>query len=204
VEPIASRETKPAPYAYDVAVMLLYTGCRYSEVGSIPWSAIDRVERRWVDIYRTKTSNSTVMAMPVRLREVLQRRHASRGNSSYVFPGYSDDGKETPRGTSTMAIRQAIARAGLNAPDLVKRYGRATAHTLRDTYASWLVQRGVSLFKVQELLGHSDTRMTQKYAKLDPRRVADEVAAVFDALALEPPITERSPAIQYVVPAATK
>jgi site-specific recombinase XerD len=47
---------------------------------------------------------------------------------------------------------------------------------------SWLVQRGVSLFKVQELLGHSDTRMTQKYAKLDPRRVADEVAAVFDTL----------------------
>ena len=40
----------------------------------------------------------------------------------------------------------------------------------------------MSLFKVQELLGHSDTRMTQKYAKLDPRRVADEVAAVFDSL----------------------
>jgi site-specific recombinase XerD len=29
-------------------------------------------------------------------------------------------------------------------------------------YGSCLVQRGVSLFKVQELLGHSDTRMTQK------------------------------------------
>jgi site-specific recombinase XerC len=40
----------------------------------------------------------------------------------------------------------------------------------------------VSLFKVQELLGHSDTRMPQKYAKLDPRRVADEVAAIFDNL----------------------
>src|SRR5712672_596886 len=85
-------------------------------------------------------------------------------------------------GTSIHAIRKAIERAGLNAPDLVKRYGRATTHTLRDTYASWLVQRGVSLFKVQELLGHADTRMTQKYAKLDPRRVADEVAAIFDNL----------------------
>jgi hypothetical protein len=31
--------------------------------------------------------------------------------------------------------------------------------------------------------------MTQKYAKLDPRRVADEVAEIFDALALERPIT---------------
>ena len=68
-------------------------------------------------------------------------------------------------------------------PVFVQRYGRATTHTLRDTYASWLVQRGVSLFKVQ--LGHSDTRMTQKYAKLDPRRVADEVAQIFDNLSAE-------------------
>lgn len=49
--------------------------------------------------------------------------------------------------------------------------------------------RGV---KVQELLGHSDTRVTQKYAKLDPRRVADEVAEIFDALALKRPRTERA------------
>jgi hypothetical protein len=53
------------------------------------------------------------------------------------------------------------------------------------------VPRGVSLFKVQELLGHSDTRITQKYAKLDPRRVADEVAAIFDNLSSDPPRLRR-------------
>jgi hypothetical protein len=35
------------------------------------------------------------------------------------------------------------------------------------------------------LLGHSDPRMTQKHAKLAPGAVADEAAAVLDALALE-------------------
>ena len=43
----------------------------------------------------------------------------------------------------------------------------------------------MSLFKVQELLRYSDSRMTQKYSNLDPRRVADEVAAIFDNLSAE-------------------
>jgi len=52
---------------------------------------------------------------------------------------------------------------------------------------SWLVQRGVSLFKVQALLGHADPRMTMKYAKLAPGSVADEAAEVLDQ-----PATERA------------
>jgi integrase len=38
----------------------------------------------------------------------------------------------------------------------------------------------VSLFKVQQLLGHSSPEMTQKYAKLAPASVADEAAAVLE------------------------
>jgi integrase len=172
--------------AYDLAVTLLDTGARLSEIGEIPWSSIDILGWRGIDLYRSKTSNSSMLTMTERLREVLQRRYAARGNSAYVFPGYTDDGADTPRGQSSHAIRRAIERAGLNSnPAQVKRDGRATCHTFRDTFASWLVQRGVSLFKVQMLLGHSDPRMTQKYAKLAPGAVADEAAAVLDQLATE-------------------
>ena len=91
-----------------------------------------------------------------------------------------------PRGKSTKAIRNAIDRAGCNSnPAQVKRDGRAICHTFRDTFASWLVQRGVSLFKVQQLLGHSTSMMTQKYAKLAPGAVADEAAEILDQLAGE-------------------
>jgi integrase len=167
--------------AYDLAITLLDTGARLSEIGTIPWTSMDVMGWRWIDLYRSKTGNSSMLTMTRRLREVMQRRYEKRGNSAYVFPGYTDDGEDTPRGTSTHAIRRAIERAGLNSnPAQVKRDGPATCHTFRDTFPSWLVQRGVSLFKVQMLLGHSDPRMTQKYAKLAPGAVADEAAAVLD------------------------
>lgn len=181
LSPLAVRQRQDA---YDLVVMLLDTGCRYSEVGMIPWSAIDTVTWRWIDIYRTKTDNAGLLSMTDRLREALQRRYSARGNSAYVFPGYDADGDDTPRGVSTKAIRRAIDRAGLNAPELVKRYGRATTHTLRDTFASWLVQSGVSLFKVQKMLGHADMRMTAKYGHLEQREVSDEVAGVLNGLAV--------------------
>jgi integrase len=59
------------------------------------------------------------------------------------------------------AIRNPIERAGCNRnPAQVKRDGHATCHTFRYNFASWPVQRGGSLFKVQQLLGHSTPTMT--------------------------------------------
>lgn len=41
-------------------------------------------------------------------------------------------------------------------------------HDLRHTYASVLINNGVSLYEVQTLLGHSSVQMTQRYAHLQP------------------------------------
>jgi integrase len=59
-------------------------------------------------------------------------------------------------------------------------------HTLRHSYASALVQRGVPLAIVAEALGHSDTRMVSKhYGHLSPSHVADAIRAHLPNLGIE-------------------
>ena len=52
-------------------------------------------------------------------------------------------------------MRSACRRVGLEG---------VTFHTLRHTYASWLVEAGVDLYTVKELMGHSTLSMTERYA----------------------------------------
>lgn len=46
--------------------------------------------------------------------------------------------------------------------------GRVRPHDMRHTYASWLLQEGVSLAEVARMMGHSDTEVTKRYAHLAP------------------------------------
>ena len=49
-------------------------------------------------------------------------------------------------------------------------------HSLRHTYASWLVQGGEAVYTVQKLIGHSTLAMTERYSHLAPdhlRQAAD-------------------------------
>ena len=51
----------------------------------------------------------------------------------------------------------------------------ASFHTLRHTAASWMVQQGVDLYAVGQILGHKTPRMTQRYAHLSPEYMAGAV-----------------------------
>jgi site-specific recombinase XerD len=51
----------------------------------------------------------------------------------------------------------------------------ASFHSLRHTAASWLVQEGVDLYAVGQLLGHKTPRMTQRYEHLSPDYMATEM-----------------------------
>ena len=81
----------------------------------------------------------------------------------------SDDGAWT---TSQQSRRMSEAcNAAKIAPAI-------SFHILRHTFAAGLAMRGVSLQVIAEVLGHSDTRITQRhYAHLSPSHVADVVRA---------------------------
>ena len=50
-----------------------------------------------------------------------------------------------------------------------------TLHTCRHTFASTLVRSGIDLVTVARLMGHSTTRMTEKYSHLSRNHQSDAV-----------------------------
>jgi site-specific recombinase XerD len=52
---------------------------------------------------------------------------------------------------------------------------KLTFHSLRHTYGSWLVDRGVPLYDVKQLLGHSTIELTQRYSHLSDKRLMEDV-----------------------------
>jgi integrase len=171
---------------FDLVVMLLDTGGRYEEIAGLRWPQVD-LDAGVFDLYRSKTANESVFKMTKRVKAILQRRRKETEPRSYVFPAHviighgrtawaRDDGC---RGHATGSIQSTIDSLGLNDDPALD---RVTPHTLRDTYASRLVQKGVSLAKIQLLLGHSSPTMTQKYAHLAPDATGAEAADVLDRI----------------------
>lgn len=162
---------------YDLCVALLDTGARLGEITSLPWDVID-FKRNRLDLYRWKTGREGFVPLSKRLRAVMERRYADR-SGPYVFPGKDGGG---PRKARAQSIGKAMDHLGFNPEETVRRKGRATIHTLRDTFAARLAQSGkVQLYDIQKLLGHTTPAMTQKYAHLIPDVVAERALAVLDA-----------------------
>lgn len=151
--------------AYDLVVLLLDTGARYSEIANIEWRRIDLTERS-IHLWRSKVQNETVLFMTDRVFEVLSRR-ATNKSTVHVFN--NRDGKA--RGYSTKSIRKAIVRAGLQ---------NCRVHTLRHTHASRLIQNGMGIYEVREILGHSNIQTTLRYAHLESRQVTSKARDVIN------------------------
>lgn len=153
--------------AYDLVILLLDTGARYSEIANIEWSRINLAERT-INLWRSKVQNETVLYMTDRVFDLLSRRLATKA-SPYVFNNRNGES----RGYCTQSIRKAILRAGLQ---------NCRVHTLRHTLASRLIQNGMSVYEVREILGHSDLKTTMRYAHLEQKHVTTKARDVINRL----------------------
>lgn len=55
-------------------------------------------------------------------------------------------------------------------------------HTLRHTLASRLIQNGMSVYEVRDILGHSDIKTTMRYAHLEQHQVASKARDIINQL----------------------
>lgn len=165
--------------AVEAIRLLLFTGCRKSEILELRWSEVDLV-RELLVLDDTKTGKS-FRPLNAPAREILSRR-PQHATSEYVFPGLDP---LAPRSEITRAWYRIRQAAGLE---------KVRLHDLRHTYATVAVGGGSSLVLIGGLLGHTQASTTQRYAHLanDPLSLASERTGADMAAALgggETPVT---------------
>lgn len=167
--------TQEEPLLATLVPVLLYTGLRLGEALALRWDAVD-LEARAIRVRLSYSAGETSTpksdkGRTVPLPEVAWRMLATQrlltGQHERVWR--RDDGRQVTKGMLYDVWCRARARAGLD---------DVRMHDLRHTYASWLVQRGVQLQRVQSLLGHSDYKMTLRYAHLAPSDLAQAVTVL--------------------------
>lgn len=137
----------------EITIFALSTGMRRSEILDLEWPYVS-VERRTATIMKSKNGERRTIPLNKRALEILKKKAKVRYlKSSFVFP--SKVGTRIGNRNLSRAFSDAVQKAGIE---------NFTFHDLRHTFATLLVQNGVDLYTVGNLLGHKDIRMTQRYS----------------------------------------
>ena len=152
-----------------VLVCALHAGLRRAELWDLEWRSVDlRRKELVVEPEHQKSPRPRRVPMTRDLvrefKAVRQRRKPDdlRPRSRVLLrpPG-------RPWGASS--TRQALARTRRRATEIVEeRRHQITMHVLRHTFASHLAQQGVAFQEIAQLLGHTTTRVTERYAHMAP------------------------------------
>lgn len=146
--------------AMSLYLFLKGTGVRLSEALNIRWGDID-LDRGLMEVYRLKTDSLSTVPLTRGVIDLLSKMR----NQPMPFENMS---------RAIRILRGAIDRACNTDDRVIRQRGRATIHTLRDTFASTLVKNGMSLHELAKLLGHTTAAMSAKYAHLEGSDVAEK------------------------------
>ncbi|ASS76878.1 hypothetical protein CIG75_19285 [Tumebacillus algifaecis] len=167
-------------------------GMRRGELCGLKWEDVD-LERRVLTVRRaikrgydktweegpTKTKKSRTLHYGDLVADILdnqvkrQKKERFQAGAAYNGLGYvfaKPLGDHNNPGGLTKFMQRVTTRCNLEG---------VTIHTLRHTFASWLIEGGVNLFKIKEALGHSSLNMTARYSHVYPNDT--EVSTKMDA-----------------------
>jgi integrase len=148
--------------------LLLLTGGRRNEITRAKWDYIDW-ERKTLLVPIAKSGRSRVISLSGAALQLLRSIERLPANP-FIFPSPT-----TGRPCPSLHFPWLRIRKTSGLLDI-------RLHDLRHSFASFLVNEGVSLYVVQGLLGHTQPRMTQRYAHLQQKTLHDAVEMMPSAM----------------------
>jgi len=146
----------------DLILFAVNTGLRQMELLTLEWEQVNFKDRMIIlSNHKHLTKSKKIRAIPLNLTalQVLSKRELTKsGNLVFTYLN-----KPISQHFISAKFKQYIRKANLN--------DKLNFHSLRSTFASWLVQKGANIYEVSKLLGHSDLKVTQVYAHLQPNNL---------------------------------
>lgn len=152
----------------EIVLFATLTGLRRNEIVNLCWNNVN-FRQKTISIenseyFKTKSRKNRVLPLSESALLILKLREKQLMNE-FVF---TLNGNKIKASWLTHKFKYWVYECRFKNDEL-------HFHSLRHTFASWLVQDGVSLFEVQKLLGHSDSKTTMIYSHLQPEMLHSAV-----------------------------
>lgn len=153
----------------DIALIdfLYYSGCRVSEVASIDIEDID-TEAKSITVLGKGNKERTIYLTDVAVMHL--GRYIGNRTAGALFTGKGS--ARMTKGGIEAAVKRIGEKAGVQ---------NVHCHRFRRTLASNLIQKGVNILTVAQILGHADLRTTQEYCYIGNMDVQAAYRAAFAA-----------------------
>lgn len=144
----------PALLKQRIVLALIYSaGLRGQEVINLKISDVD-LERKTLHIRQSKYKKDRVVPLAEAMAVGLRKYLAAENPHVWLFNGKEADGRYSVRGLSW------VMRENLKKTSITK---SVNLHSLRHSYATHLLEQGVNIVTLKELLGHADITTTMIY-----------------------------------------
>jgi integrase/recombinase XerD len=141
---------------HKLILFLIYSaGLRLGELLLLKWTDID-ASRKLIRVNGGKGSKDRVTLLSTKTIEYLKDHKDSSECGEYIIRG-QNGGNYSPRSVNNI-IKKAARVAGIRK--------NVSAHTLRHSFATHLLERGTDLRYIQMLLGHENSKTTERYTHL--------------------------------------